>query len=224
MISSVFFFGLARLLVILDTSSLSSSFTFTLPKSRYQLASSADSYGTTYSIISTPPVAPISPPTTNTPRKEQNKNESPPVTFRDAEIIGLNLMQLGEYEEALKTFEMGMKLEGSRVDIVRTKNIQGPSPVGGSHGGTEGKTVCYLDEFEKQAGHYNMACAHARLGNGKRSIENLRAAVVNGFDNIATIRSDPDLRNVQEESDFQAFLGETQELIRKRKGIFGWFS
>jgi len=222
MISSVFFFGLARLLVVLDTSSLSSSFTFNHPKSRYQLASSADSYGTTYSVISTPPVARISPPSTNTPRKEQN--EPPPVTFRDAEIIGLNLMQLGEYEEALKTFEMGMKLEGSRVDIVRTKNIQGPSPVGGSHGGTEGKTVCYLDEFEKQAGHYNMACAHARLGNGKRSIENLRAAVVNGFDNIATMRSDPDLRNVHEESDFQAFLAETQEVIRKRKGIFGWFS
>lgn len=63
---------------------------------------------------------------------------------------------------------MGMKLEGLRVDIVRTKNIQGMSPVGGSHGGTEGKTVCYLDEFEKQAGHYHMVCAHAQLGNGKR--------------------------------------------------------
>jgi hypothetical protein len=56
-----------------------------------------------------------------------------------------------------------MKLPGSRPDIVRTKNVSGPSPVGGSSGGTESRRVLTLDEFELQAAHYNMACAHARL-------------------------------------------------------------
>jgi hypothetical protein len=57
-----------------------------------------------------------------------------------------------------------MKLPGSRTDIIRTQKISGPSPVGGSAGGTEGRVVQTLDEFELQAAHYNIACAYARLG------------------------------------------------------------
>ena len=64
-------------------------------------------------------------------------------------------------------FTKGLKLPGSRPDVVRTKLVSGPSPVGGSAGGTESQFVLSLDEFELQAAHYNMACAHARLGNPK---------------------------------------------------------
>lgn len=60
---------------------------------------------------------------------------------------------------------MGMKLPGSRPDVKRTKSLSGPSPVGGSFGGTESLRILGLDDFELQAAHYNMACAHARLGN-----------------------------------------------------------
>ena len=62
-------------------------------------------------------------------------------------------------------FQKGMKLPGSRPDVVRTKALSGPSPVGGSFGGTESQRTMSLDDFELQAAHYNMACAHARLGN-----------------------------------------------------------
>lgn len=58
-----------------------------------------------------------------------------------------------------------MKLPGSRPDVMRTKSISGPSPVGGAFGGTESQKIMSLDDFELQAAHYNMACAHARLGN-----------------------------------------------------------
>ena len=58
-----------------------------------------------------------------------------------------------------------MKLPGSKKDVVRTKALSGPSPVGGAFGGTESQSVLGLDEFELQAAHYNIACAHARLGN-----------------------------------------------------------
>lgn len=57
-----------------------------------------------------------------------------------------------------------MKLPGSRPDILRTKSLSGPSPVGGSFGGTDSQSVMTLDDFELQAAHYNMACANARLG------------------------------------------------------------
>jgi hypothetical protein len=60
---------------------------------------------------------------------------------------------------------MGMKLPGSRPDIRRTKALPGASPVGGSFGGTESQKILSLDDFELQAAHYNMACAHARVGN-----------------------------------------------------------
>ena len=58
-----------------------------------------------------------------------------------------------------------MNLPGSRKDVVRTKSLSGPSPVGGAFGGTESLSTLKLDEFELQAAHYNIACAHARLGN-----------------------------------------------------------
>jgi tetratricopeptide (TPR) repeat protein len=86
-------------------------------------------------------------------------------TFREAEVLGLRLMQEGNYEEALKVFQKGMKLPGSNKDVVRTKSLSGPSPVGGSMGGFESQNVFPLDEFELQAAHYNIACVHAQLGN-----------------------------------------------------------
>ena len=73
-----------------------------------------------------------------------------PTTFREAEVIGLRFMQEGRHEDALKAFKMAMKLPGSRPDVVRTKMLSGPSPVGGAQGGTEGKIVMNLDEFEAQ--------------------------------------------------------------------------
>jgi hypothetical protein len=119
-----------------------------------------------------------------------------PTTFREAEILGLRLMQEGSFEEALvgkweiwgwvdlqkvvdisrqlaalfclskiQAFQKGMKLPGSRPDVLRTKSLSGPSPVGGAFGGTESQNIMTLDDFELQAAHYNMACAHARLGN-----------------------------------------------------------
>jgi hypothetical protein len=62
-------------------------------------------------------------------------------------------------------FQKGMKLPGCRPDVLRTKALSGPSPVGGAFGGTESQSIMALDDFELQAAHYNMACAHARLGN-----------------------------------------------------------
>lgn len=66
---------------------------------------------------------------------------------------------------SLLAFQKGMKLPGSRPDVLRTKSLSGPSPVGGAFGGTESQRVMTLDDFELQAAHYNMACAHSQLGN-----------------------------------------------------------
>ena len=84
-------------------------------------------------------------------------------TFREAEVAGLRFMQVGSYTQAISVFLQALKLPGSRVDVIRSKLTPGPSPVGGAIlGGTEGKVVYTLDEFEYQAAYYNLACAYAQ--------------------------------------------------------------
>lgn len=101
-----------------------------------------------------------------------------------------------------------MTLPGSRPDIIRKANIAGPSPVGGSSGGTSDKFVLGLDEFEYQAAHYNLACTYACLGNVGESVNNLRKAFEYGFDNYATVRADPDFEGVRGSRDFERLMEE----------------
>lgn len=154
----------------------------------------------------------------NNINEEGTAAQPTPTSFREAEILGLRLMQENLHMDALKVFELGLTLPGSKMDIIRTKNISGPSPVGGSAGGTEGKVLKTLDEFEKQAAYYNMACACANLGKVEEAVDNLKKSYENGFDNIDTMTSDPDLRVVQESESFQEFLKQV-----KRPGFFGLF-
>jgi len=125
-----------------------------------------------------------------------------PSTFREAEVLGLRLMQEGSFEDALVAFQKGMKLPGSRPDVVRTRSSSGPSPVGGSYGGTDSQKIMALDDFELQAVYYNMACAQSRLGNISEAIVNLENALKNGFDNYSTVRGDPDLDLIKKDPDF----------------------
>jgi len=143
-----------------------------------------------------------------------------PTSFREAEVLGLRYMQEGDYERALNAFQRGMKLPGSRVDVVRTKMLSGPSPVGGSAGGTEGRVEMKLDEFELQAAHYNIACAYAKLGNVAESVANIQMSFDNGFDNYATVRADPDLSAVHGTAEFNNLM----DRYDKKKGFPNPFS
>ena len=113
-----------------------------------------------------------------------------------------------------------MTLPGSRSDFLRTPNVPGASPVGGSKGGTEGRAVQTLDEFEYQAAHYNMACAYASLGNVGETVANLRKAFDYGFDNYATVRADPDLGSVQGSTEFKQLMDEFDKKFNPF-GVFG---
>lgn len=114
-----------------------------------------------------------------------------------------------------------MRLPGSKSDVIRTKSLSGPSPVGGSFGGTESKTNASLDEFELQAANYNMACAHAQLDQTAEAVKALDAAFQAGFDNFATVREDPDLEPVKGTREFDKLM----ERYEPKKGFnpFGLF-
>lgn len=135
-----------------------------------------------------------------------NEDIPDPSTFREAEVLGLRLMQEENFEDALVVFRKGMKLPGTRPDVVRTKSTSGPSPVGGSYGGTDSKRILSLDDFELQAVYYNMACAHSRLGNISESVANLENAFKIGFTNFSTVRGDPDLDPIKQDPDFDKLM------------------
>jgi len=147
-----------------------------------------------------------------------NEDIPDPSTFREAEVLGLRLMQEGSFDDALVAFQKGMKLPGSRPDVLRTRSSSGPSPVGGSFGGTDSQKIMALDDFELQAVYYNMACAHSRLGNIAESIANLENSFKNGFDNYSTVRGDPDLDPIKKDRDFEKLM-ETYD----GKGFFNPF-
>lgn len=119
-------------------------------------------------------------------------------------------------------FKTGMKLPGSKTDVVRIKSLSGPSPVGGSMGGYESKNSVALDEFELQAANYNMACAFSQLGQTAEAVGALAAAFENGFDNFATVRADPDLDAVKGTAEFDKLM---EKYEPKTKGFnpFGLF-
>jgi len=169
------------------------------------------SYTVQHSRPGTPLTFRVAAETTSTTMMMSAEDAPDPTSFREAEVLGLRLMQEGNFDEALVgtyddvtftftcdgnlgvflrlpctslflccfsctthsfllsvsalAFQKGMKLPGSRPDVLRTKSLSGPSPVGGAFGGTESQNIMSLDDFELQAAHYNMACAHARLGN-----------------------------------------------------------
>jgi len=135
-----------------------------------------------------------------------NEDIPDPTTFREAEVLGLRLMQEARFEEALVAFQKGMKLPGSRPDVIRSRSATGPSPVGGSYGGTDSQKVMTLDDFELQAVYYNMACANSRLGKVAESVVNLEKAFQNGFDNYSTVRGDPDLDSIKQSRDYKMLM------------------
>jgi len=117
-------------------------------------------------------------------------------------------------------FQNGMKLHGSRPDVIRTKLMSGPSPVGGAFGGLESNTVMQLDEFELQAAHYNMACAYAQLQKIEMAVANLQKSFENGFDNYATVRGDPDLKPLQGTQEFSDLMDKYDNKFNPF-GLFG---
>lgn len=136
-----------------------------------------------------------------------NEEIPDPATFREAEVLALLLMQEGRHEDAITAFQKGMKLPGSRnPDMIRSRNVSGTSPVGGSFGGTSMEQFMRLSNNELQSAYYNMACCNSRLGNVEEAVVNLEKAFQSGFDKYETVRGDPDLDPIKNSRDYQKLM------------------
>ena len=51
--------------------------------------------------------------------------------------------------------------------------------------------------------HYNLACYYSLTGNNNLGIESLKQAVANGFKNLQSLKTDPDLKNLRPDSRFK---------------------
>ena len=51
--------------------------------------------------------------------------------------------------------------------------------------------------------HYNLACYYALTGNTTLGVESLKQAVANGFENLQTLKTDPDLKNLRSDPQFK---------------------
>ncbi|VEU39380.1 unnamed protein product [Pseudo-nitzschia multistriata] len=136
-----------------------------------------------------------------------NEDIPDPATFREAEVLALLLMQEGRHDDAIIAFQKGMKLPGSRnPDMIRSRNVSGVSPVGGSFGGTSSQEANRLSNNELQSAYYNMACCNSRLGKVEEAVVNLEKAFQSGFDKYDTVRGDPDLDPIKQSRDYQKMM------------------
>ena len=51
--------------------------------------------------------------------------------------------------------------------------------------------------------HYNLACYYALTGDTTLGVESLKQAVANGFENLQTLKTDPDLKNLRSDPQFK---------------------
>ena len=56
--------------------------------------------------------------------------------------------------------------------------------------------------------HYDLACAHARIGKKPAALAELRQSVREGFRDVGHIKADPDLESLRNDSGFKTFLEE----------------
>ncbi|KAL4420136.1 hypothetical protein ABPG77_010352 [Micractinium sp. CCAP 211/92] len=100
-----------------------------------------------------------------------------PQRAREAIDRGLQLFGAGQYREAIDMFQLSLELPGSGVMRLS---------------GSVREYSC-ASEGEENAALYNMACCWARLGEKQPALTVLEALLDNGFEDVRTIRSDPDL-------------------------------
>lgn len=103
-----------------------------------------------------------------------------PRRCKDAIDAGLELFAQREYQRAIDSFNLALELPGNGAYRLP---------------GSPREYLCPSDA-EENAALYNMACCYAQLGQRDAALTCLEAVLENGFEDVATMLSDPDLSPV----------------------------
>lgn len=126
---------------------------------------------------------------------------------------GTELLDAGEYEEALKQFKEVLK--------------ELPDDFAANY--WAGLTSLYMKRYmsavkyfkaalktkpNNYLAHYNLACAYALLGIKEKALEHLEKSVKNGYDDPDHMAGDEDLKSLRDDPRFKRLL----DMLRKRQG------
>lgn len=124
-----------------------------------------------------------------------------PATYSAAEERGFELYKAGEYERAIRMFELAQTLPGDGMDYTREK----ASGMIGSATAPPNPRGLRLERFatpqQKLIAQYNIACCHAAIGDEPRVVDIARQylqQVRDPVDAINEMLADPDLASARD--------------------------
>lgn len=143
-----------------------------------------------------------------------------PVSYADAERLGLALFSAGDFDGAIRRFEQAKKLPGDGYDIVRVSpgsQTMGADRPANPRGLVETR---FASPAQIAIAEYNIACAKLRLGAREEALDRLRAfaeSVENPAQQFQRMLKDPDLAELR--ADLKAMEEELK--AKKRWNPFG---
>ena len=137
------------------------------------------------------------------PAVEKPAAPAPPETYDEAEARGFELYKAGEYERAIRLFELATTLPGAGVDYRRTSSGGMIAPGSTNAPNPRGmERTRFATEEQKAIAQYNIACCCAAMGDTGRTVDVLRGyleAVAKPLQQLDEMLVDDDLKPVRAE-------------------------
>ncbi|KXZ46479.1 hypothetical protein GPECTOR_43g915 [Gonium pectorale] len=121
-----------------------------------------------------------------------------PKRCKEAIDKGLEAFKAKQYDQAISLFNLALELPGNGAYRLPNSPREFSCP----------------SDAEEQAALYNMACAYAQTGQVASSLTCLEAVLESGFEDYATMRSDPDLAPARGPA-FEELLGRYDSPLAK---------
>ena len=135
-------------------------------------------------------------------RLQEDAAPAPLESYDDAEARGFQLFQAGEYERAIRMFELAQTLPGAGVDFKRVKQGGMIGSATAPPNPREWGEDRFATAEQKAVAEYNIACCYAAMGDKLRTMELLRlytAKVGEPLNQVNEMLVDDDLIAVRDE-------------------------
>jgi len=146
-------------------------------------------------------------------------------TYAEAEERGFELYKAGEFERAVRMFELAQTLPGAGVDYTREKQsgMVGSANAPPNPRGLQRKA--FATPAQRLIAQYNIACCYAGMGDVPRCVETLRtylSQVKEPLDQVNEMIVDPDLAPARDDLlRIRTELKSEASTQSKGKGLFG---
>ena len=147
---------------------------------------------------------------------------APLTSYEDAEKRGFQFYQMGEFERAIRMFELAQTLPGAGLDYKRDKTGGSVGSANAPPNPREWVADRFASAEQKLIAEYNIACCCAAMGDSARAVELLRAylgKVDEPLNQINEMLVDDDLLSVRPQ--LRELRETTYRGTAPKKGLFG---